>query len=236
MEVYNKNRDNNQSMADEIKEQNAKLKGAPFKDKLEYFKEYYLKSAIIVIIACIFAGNIIYSIVTAPDDTGFAAYFFNDTGDSSSTAMLDEFTAYAGIDTKKHEAYIDSTMTYDSKNADMYAYVGMQKVMANISIQELDIIVGDKETFDYFAESECFDDITAFLPDDLNEQFKDRLYYYTDKETGETYPAGVYVTDSPKINEYSYYVNKEPILGFVANSNSLENAVTFLRYLYTEKE
>ena len=43
MEVYNKNRDKNRNMHDEIREQNAKLKGAPLHEKLAYFKEYYLK-------------------------------------------------------------------------------------------------------------------------------------------------------------------------------------------------
>lgn len=43
MEVYNKNRDKNNSMHDEIREQNAKLKDAPLKEKLAYFNEYYLK-------------------------------------------------------------------------------------------------------------------------------------------------------------------------------------------------
>ena len=37
MEVYNKNRDKNNSMHDEIREQNAKLKDAPLKEKLAYF-------------------------------------------------------------------------------------------------------------------------------------------------------------------------------------------------------
>ncbi len=34
MEVYNKNRDKNNSLSDEIREQNAKLKGASLKDKV----------------------------------------------------------------------------------------------------------------------------------------------------------------------------------------------------------
>ncbi|MCI7790307.1 MAG: hypothetical protein MR531_05965 [Lachnospiraceae bacterium] len=234
MDVYNKNRDQNNSIHDEIREQNAKLKDAPLKEKLSYFKDYYLKTTIIIIIALIFLGNIAYTMITAPEDTGFAAFFFNDTGDSSSTAMLDEFVSYAGIDTKEHEAYIDATMNYNPEASDFDAYSGLEKSMAVISTGELDVIIGDSEAFDYFCKSECFPDITTVLPDDLMEQFKDKLYYYTNEETGETLPLGIYVTDSPKLNEYYYYVDKEPILGFLVNSNSMENAITFLRYLYTE--
>lgn len=101
MEVYNKNRDQNKSMYDEIREQNAKLKGAPFQDKLAYFKEYYLKTTIIGVIVAIFVGHLLYSMLTAPSDSAFAAFFFNDTGDSSSTELIDGFVAYQNIDTKK---------------------------------------------------------------------------------------------------------------------------------------
>ena len=45
---------------------------------------------------------------------------------------------------------------------------------------------------------------------------------------------GIYVSDSPKLNEYYYYVDKEPILGFIINSNSMDNAIAFLRYIYMD--
>ena len=234
MEVYNKNRDNNHSMHDEIREQNAKLKGAPLKEKLSYFMEYYLKSTVALIIALILVGSFIYTIVTAPEDTAFAAYLYNSTGDSASTALIDEYIAYTGIDTKKHEVYLDATMNYSTDNGNYMDYTGIQKAMAVISTKELDILVGDQEAFDYFVKSDCFHDVTTILPEELLEKYKDHLYYYTFEETGETLPVGIYVTDSPKLNEYHYYIEKEPILGFICNSNSIENALTFLEFIYIE--
>ena len=87
MEVYNKNRDKNNSMHDEIREQNAKLKDAPLKEKLAYFNEYYLKTTIVVLVILLLVGSIAYSMLTAPSDTAFAAFFYNDTGDSNSTEI-----------------------------------------------------------------------------------------------------------------------------------------------------
>lgn len=237
MDVYNKNRDNNQNLHDEIKEQNAKLKDAPFKEKAAYFKEYYLKITLAVIAVVIMLGYLAYSILTAPEDTAFAAYFFNNTGDSSSTALLDEFVEYIGLDTKKHDAYIDATMRYGS-GADSayneYSYVDLEKSMAVIAAKELDIIVGDQEVFDYYARSEVFANITTVLPDDLQEKFADKLYYYTNEETGETLALGIDVSDAPKLKEYHYYDDMTAYFGFVINSDSLDNAVAFLRYIYEE--
>lgn len=234
MEVYNKNRDNNNSMRDEIREQNAKLKNASFGEKLGYFKEYYLKTTLVVIIAAIFIGYIAYSMITAPSETAFAAFFYNDTGDSSNTGLIDGFVEYLNLDTKEYDAYIDTTMIYDPDSSDINAYMSVEKALAVISTNELDVIIGDTNTADYFARSECLHDITTILPDDLLAKFKDKLYYAKSGENEELIPVGIYVTDSPKLNEYYYYVDKEPIMGFIINSNSLDNAIEFLRYIYME--
>lgn len=235
MEVYNKNRDKNQNMHDEIREQNAKLKNAPFKEKAAYFKEYYLKATLIIIAVVVLIGYIAYSMITAPDDTAFAAYFFNNIGDSSSTELLDNFVEYAGIDTKKHDAYIDATMRYSASGGDMYSgYIDIEKSMAVIASKELDVIVGDKEAFDYYSKSEVFSDVTTILPDDLMDKFKDKLYYYTNEETNETLPLGIDVSDAPKLQEYHYYDGMTAYFGFIVNSDSIDNAITFLRYIYEE--
>ena len=236
MEVSNKNRDNNHSMHDEIREQNAKLKGAPFREKLSYFQEYYLKTTLLVIAAVIFIGYIAHSMLTAPSDTAFAAYFFNDTGDSSNTELIDGFVEYLDLDTSAHEAYIDATMNYIPDSGDINVFMSLEKTMAVISTSELDVVVGDAETADYFAKSECLHDITTVLPDDLLTKFKDKLYYAEVGEAKELVPVGIYITDSPKLNEYYYYVDREPILGFIINSNSMDNAIAFLRYIYIENQ
>ena len=234
MEVYNKNRDNNHSMHDEIREQNAKLKGAPFKEKLAYFKEYYLKQTIVIIVAVILVGSIVYSTVTSPSDTAFAAYLYNNTGDSSDTGLIDGFIAYAGIDTKESNAYIDTTMHYSPDGQNLDAYNMLEKSMAVVMSGELDVVIGDADTIEYFSRSECLHDITTVLPQDLLDKFQDKLYYAKLGESDELTPVGIYVTDSPKLNEYHYYTDGEPLFGLIANSNSLDNAVAFLRYLYLD--
>ena len=125
-------------------------------------------------------------------------------------------------------------MNYAPDSDDINTYMTLEKTMAVISTSELDVVVGDTETADYFARSECLHDITTVLPDDLLTKFKDRLYYAEVGEARELLPVGIYVSDSPKLNEYYYYVDKEPILGFIINSNSMDNAIAFLRYIYMD--
>lgn len=234
MDVYNKNRDQNNSLHDEIREQNAKLKNAPFREKLAYFREYYLKMTIAAIVVAVFAISILHTILSAPEDTAFAAFFFNNIGDYSNTELIDGFVEYTGIDTKKHDAYIDASLSYSADEANFEAYIGIEKAMAVISVNELDVIVGDSEVIDYFFKSECLHDITTVLPEDLLETFQDKLYYAQADESKEKIPVGIYVTDSPKLNKYYHYADKEPILSFIINSDSMDNAIAFLRYIYME--
>lgn len=236
MSVYNENRDNNNSMRDEIREQNAKLKNASFKEKLSYFKDYYLLSTLAIIGVTILIGCVLHTTLTAPRETAFGALFFNSFGDSSDTSLIDEFIARRSIDTTKAEAFIDSTYRYSSDKSNTYdletVYLGLQKSMALVTSKDVDIIAGDQDAFDYFCRSDCFADVTTVLPPEMLEKYKDQLYYFTNEETGETLPLGIYVTDSPKLNEHLYYIGKEPILGFVINSERTETALDFLQFIY----
>lgn len=235
MEVYNKNRDKNKSMRDEIREQNAKLKDAPLKEKLSYFNEYYLKITLAVIVIIVFVGYLGYSMITAPSDTALGAFFYNAYGNSSNTELADSFAEYKGIDTSRHDVYIDSTMYLTETLNDADSYMSLEKTMTRVAANELDVIVGDTVAIDYFARSEYLSDITAILPEDLLEKFKDRLYYTKfDENGGSVLPVGVYIDDSVKLKEY-YYFNSEPILSFVVNSDNVDNAIDFLRYLYIEE-
>lgn len=234
MDVYNKNRDRNNSLSDEIKEQNAKLKGAPLKDKLLYFKDYYLLTTLGIIIVCTFVFGLVYSMVTAPRDTALGIFLYNDTGDSSNTELIDSFAQYAGIDASKHHVYLDASLSYSSNMGDLDAYIGLEKAMAAITAKELDVIVGNDETIDYFAKCELLADITTILPEDLLEIYQDRLYYAQIGANEELTPVGITVFDAPKLIKYHYYDDKEPVYSFIVNSENSNTAVEFLRYLYME--
>lgn len=256
MGVYNENRDKNQNMRDEIREQNAKLKGAPLKEKLSYFKEYYLKSTLAVIAIAAFVISVIYSMLSGPSDTAFAALFYNDTGDSSDTTLADNFASYMGIDVNEHDVYIDATMNYHDTsvaaydtqpaeetveaeatatlNSTMFSYddyVGLEKAMALIAAKELDIIAGDEEAFRYYCKAEVYADLRELFTTEELSAYENRLYYYENAETGESVPYGIYVTDSPKIKEFHYYDSTDAIIGFVVNSQNSDNAKAFLHYI-----
>lgn len=232
MEIYNTHRDNNKNIRDEIREQNHKLKNASFKDKFRYFMDYYSKITFVIIIGIAIIIYIAYSIFTSPKNTVFAAYFFNSNSNPANTSLQDDFLKHLEINTNDDLAYIDTTIYFDNENVTKDITANINKTMIEMYNGKLDIIVGDSKTIDYFSYGEYFHDITEVLPDDLLEQFKDRLYYAVINEEGDKIPVGIYITDSPQLKKYSYYENSEAILGFILNSKNMDNAIEFIRYLY----
>ena len=230
MEVYNKNRDKDQSMHDEIREQNAKLKGAPFKEKLSYFKEYYFKTTMVVVIIAVLIGWMLYSVMTAPHDTAFAAFFYNCYSDFSNSELADSFAEQMGIDTSKEDVYIDSSMRIEDGINSGETYMSIEKTVAVVAANDLDVIVGDKTAIDYFTRAEYLGNLTDILPEDLLEKYKDKLYYAEYGESGELVPVGIYVDSSEKLKNY-YQFKSEPILTFIVNSDKLDNALAFLEFL-----
>jgi hypothetical protein len=191
---------------------------------------------LLILVIAILLISLAYSVITSPKETAFTAFFFNDTGDSSDTTLIDGFVDYIGVDTKKESCYIDATMNYTEDQSDYSSYLYVEKVMAEIAAEDLDVIVGDELAVKYYAKLECFSNVTEILPDDLLDKFSDKLYYATVGESDELVPVGIYITDAPKINENYYYVDKEPIMGFIVNSNNTDNSIEFLRYIYLEDE
>ena len=55
--------------------------------------------------------------------------------------------------------------------------VTVQKIMANISAGELDVIAGDESAFVYFANQQAYLDLTAILPQDKIAEYSDHFYY-----------------------------------------------------------
>ena len=233
MAIYNKNRDQNANIYDEIKEQRAKMHGQPLKVKLEYFKDYYLKATLIGIVALILVISLIVSIVNQPDDTVFSSYFINNQIALAETPLAEDFAASMGIDIKKHNVYIDTSMTYSEDGDDYYDTVTIQKLVAVMAAGELDSMVGDEAVIDHYASGDCFLDITTVLPEDLMAQFQDDLYYAKNEE-GDMVPVGIYLKNAPQLEQYGYYTAFTPIMSLIANSNNTENAIAFIRFLYNE--
>lgn len=217
------------SIWDEVREQQRKLKGRPFKEKLAYFWEYYKIHTLVILCVLFFGGNLIYTIATAKDpalEVAFVNTYLPDNTDTD--ALSDAFLAYAGIDSKDLEAVFQTDMTINYERVDEMSYANIQKIMANIAGSALDVIVCDRTYLESVAQEGMFANLEDVFPKDLLERYADRLIYMDlpEDDAGEV-PVAIDVVDSPLLWEG----HETACFTVIINTTRPDTAVQFFRFM-----
>lgn len=216
------------SVGDEIREQHQKMKGKTLKEKFGYFWEYYKIHTIVVIAVILAASNMIYTIATSKDNAMEAAFvntFLKDGVDAE--AMAADFELYAQIDTKDYEATIDPSMYVDYDGQDEYSYANIQKLIAMISAQSLDVLITDDAYIEHNVDMGAFIDLHQLYSDEELDKYQDRLLYWDLEDGNGEVPIGFDVRDS------KYLMSDQLPAWFCPVSTTLnpENTLKFLDYM-----
>ena len=149
----------------------------PKGERFSYFWDYYKWPAIIALVLVIAMIQTGISIANRKE-TVFTGYILNSTATAKDTEFLQGFFDYAGLDNNTQEAAIYSDMYLhqgqSQKNAETF-----QRIMAGITINDADFIVGQADPFRMCAynTSRIFVDLRLFLDVETLEKYADRLYY-----------------------------------------------------------
>lgn len=234
----------------------------PKEERFSYFWDYYKWPAIIAVALVIALISTIISVANRKE-TVFTAYVLNSTATAKDEEFLQGFFDYAGLDSETMEAAIYSDMYLhpgqNQKNAEVF-----QRIMAGISIQEADVIIGQEDPFRMCAynTSRMFADLRKFLDAETLGKFSDRLYYIdgaiveklsvpvgqsvntagiiypnpTKPELMEDpIPVGIAVGDREELRS-SYYYDPKTVLymGVITNTQQSELVKQFIAYLFSE--
>lgn len=217
------------SVNDEIREQQAKLKGKPFKEKWDYFWNYYKVHTIVTILIIVAVSNLIYTIVTQKDvvmSVAFVNTYLKEEIDSEQMAA--DYGLYAGIDTNTSTAELSTNMVISYEGMDEMSYTNSQKLVAMTAAQSIDIIVADDNYLEHNMESGLFWDLTDFLPAQTLEKYADRLKYadLPDDDKGEV-PYAIDISDS------KYMLSDQLPAWFcvVGNAANVDNLASFLDFM-----
>jgi hypothetical protein len=164
------------SVHEEIREQQKKLKGQGVKAHLQYFWDYYKIHTIVAIAVIIFIGILIKDI---KNNKPYAFYglMLNSNSSSAEEIIEQEFAEYAGIDTTQFSCFVDTSATYNQEIIDEVTLATSQKIMANLSAAELDVIAADKNMFLYYAYQDIYTDLRTLYDDAfLSEHAQDIIY------------------------------------------------------------
>lgn len=199
-----------QGVQDEIRQQRQKLKGRPFKEKLQYFW-YYYKIHTIVVIAVIFFGITLIRDITSAKDYIFYGVMLNAV-QLSEEGMENAFSEYAGLDTDTYECFIDTSSTLSYRTATQYDMATSQKLIALVQTKDLDAAVFDSEVYNNYANNGLFMDLsTVFTAQEL-QKYEDYLYYIDKAEVDRADEDTDYVNENLISSAESAVLSDEDVL------------------------
>lgn len=212
-----------------------------FKDKINYFKMYYLK---ILLAGVVIAGFLIYLIYTvvSPKDKSLLRVAFVDYLFASEVTdeMASDFIDAAGITLGEHEVISFDGTSYQISGSAGYstATVFSTHVMA----KEIDLIIAPESSFQTYAFNGSIGSLTELLPSDLYGALSDRFFLSKVRQkdealedaVGEDYVLGIYLDETPFWEKYKHLISSDerPVIGIIINGQHKELAIEFLRYVF----
>lgn len=198
------------------------------RQKLQYFKDYYLKFCILAVILVVVGANLVYTIFFRHQETVLNVALVNEAALSDPEGLAD-FLKDSFQTTGRDQLLTVTNYNLGDVNQQM-AFT--TKLVAG----DLDLIICDRDTFDSESEAGFYLDLSSV---ELPSSFLDHLLtgQIVEKDsddqiirTGEVLPYGIDIADTPL---YTYYGGsaKEAILCITAVSEHTDRDLKFIQLL-----
>lgn len=221
------------SIKEKIRFELLKLKSIKgFKNKFEYIYDYYKWWFVGILVF----GILIYALVDAQiqnskEDIIYVAAINSGLVSSSESAIIDDFAQLMQMNPKKQTATLDVSYSMDSEMSTEYSYSSSMKLYAQFASRDIDIVIADKDMFDFYCKNDAFYHLDEILPKEFLKEHADNLIMGTDEE-GNEYLMGLNLSDCERAKELMYA--STPILSIVSNTENLERAIMFVQFLYMD--
>ena len=223
-----------ETLKNEAREEQAKLKKMSFRAKLWYIWEYY---KIHMLIGCVILF-FLYALGTIFYQKSFTTQLFfivmNDRSGSEADyeGLANEFKTRMGYG-KKDKVEVDSSLYISfEESTSQLDYASLAKVTAIVASKDLDVLISDSPAVEHYASNGAFLNLEEVLPADLWDMVKDDVYMAKD-ENGNSFPAAISLDDS-YFHEKTGTQMEEAYFSLINNSTRTDTAFEFLRYLYEE--
>ena len=205
-----------------------------FKEKLKFFRDYYLLKVILGIIIAVLLGKLLW------DTFGPKPTEILNIGIDSYSYLLEDFEVMQDnliehMELNEEEYSIRLDCNYDLTNDQN----SIQRISLYLMTGELDGFITSENQFAGYVEKNAMAPLKDVLPADLYESLKDKYYSgkVIDKELDGTITAigeeevyGIYLDHLPLFSKFVVREDK-PVFGIPASGVDKENAITFLRFL-----
>lgn len=247
---------------DEFREEREALKNGTFKQKMQYFWDYYkwyvIGGAFALVLLVIFIRDILDN-----KDFAFYGFFINTTEKPEiSEIFLNNFAEQAALDTENYAVVIDSGESIVKHSYDEITNASHQKLTISIMAEEVDFVAMDENTFGQYASTSTYFDMRDIMSEEQLAKYEPYFYYidmadvrkieesrksasydvYQGKEYDHTTPEGqedpvpvaIYIHSSQKLADAYDFYGEPVVLGIPLNTKHLDTSLQFIEYILAE--
>ncbi len=224
--------------------------------RIGYIFEYYKFPLVLILIAVVALGSMLYHRITYKDTLLYLAYANIAVGDTLDSALGEGFTRSIGADPGKSEVKVYRNL-YLSRDASVqnhqYSYASRLKIMAAVTDGQLDVLLMNREAYDilssggylmpledvlkrnetlYLRISDRLTKNIVILEDnDIEHQLDENTPYQAVTET----VANAILVSSFDLFEQAGF-SGDVYLGVIGNSAHIETVLQYIDYLTAKTE
>ena len=146
--------------------------------RLDHIFEYYKFPLVLILIAVVALGSVLYYRLTRKEALLYVAYANVSVGDTLDSALSEDYPRAIGADPRKSEVKLYRNL-YLSQDATVqnheYAYASQLKVMAAMANGQLDVLLMNREAYDIMSAGGYLLPLEGFLKGNLSGRTADSL-------------------------------------------------------------
>jgi len=146
--------------------------------RLDHIFEYYKFPLVLILIAVVAVGSVLYYRLTRKEALLYVAYANVSVGETLDSVLIEDYPRAIGADPRKCEVKLYRNL-YLSQDATVqnheYAYASQMKVMAAMSNGQLDVVLMNREAYDIMSKGGYLLPLDDFLKGDLFRRAADNL-------------------------------------------------------------
>ncbi len=208
---------NTNSLRDEIKLEQKKMKNQPISKKLSYFWEYY-RLHVLIVVSLFFLILFFTESILSKKDCALHIVWVNSFLPDTASLPLQDLEEHLGIDPSTEEILIDSSL-YITDSMPQFRMSSEQKLLSMTAAGDLDLIICDEELFITLAGEGYFHDLSSLPGVEPSGALSGSILLadVKDDSFSEEVPVGICIADG----NYA---------GIPVTSERIDNAVSCLNY------
>ena len=131
-----------------------KWENMDFRQKLAYFKDYYLLKMVAAIVAVVFAGSLLWQMLAPKPEAVVSVAVVNDYWDDEATAsLISELSEKLGLVSSKQTVEIDDSFYFDDETMTSDGAANLQRFTTYMIAGTVNLVISDEEEFMKLAKA-----------------------------------------------------------------------------------